>query len=56
MNGYAGSHRFLLPNGQRERLQQAFEVPVGETAVPDNWVIERSQLRQANQFLAICRK
>ena len=44
----------LLPNGQRERLQQAFEVPVGETAVPDNWVIERSQLRQANQFVAVC--
>ncbi len=44
----------LLGNGQRERLQQAFEVPVGEAAVPDHWVIERSQLRQANQFVAIC--
>jgi len=46
----------LLPNNQRERLQQALEVPVGEAAVPDNWVIERTQLRQANQFVAICRK
>lgn len=46
----------LLPNGQRERLQQAFDVPVGEAAVPDEWVIEPRQLRQANQFVAICRK
>jgi ubiquinone/menaquinone biosynthesis C-methylase UbiE len=46
----------LLPNDQRERLQQALDVPVGEAAVPENWVIERRQLRQANQFVAICQK
>jgi len=46
----------LLPNTRRERLQKAFDVPTGEAAVPDNWVIERTQLRQANQFVAICRK
>jgi SAM-dependent methyltransferase len=46
----------VLPNDQRERLQQALDVPVGEAALPDNWIIERSQLRQANQFVAICRK
>jgi len=46
----------LFPNGQRERIQQVFDVPVGEAAVPDNWVIDRSQLRQANQFVAICTK
>ena len=46
----------LFPNDQRERIQQALDVPIGEAAVPENWIIERRQLRQANQFVAICRK
>jgi len=46
----------LLPNVQRERLQQAFDVPMGEAAVPEAWVFEKAQLRQANQFVAICKK
>jgi SAM-dependent methyltransferase len=45
----------LLPNRRRESLQRAFHVPVGEAAVPEAWVIEKTQLRQANQFVAICR-
>jgi len=45
----------LLPNRRREGLQRVFDVPVGESAVPETWVIERTQLRQANQFVAICR-
>jgi SAM-dependent methyltransferase len=44
----------LLPNTRRESLQRAFDVPVGEAAVPEAWVIEKTQLRQANQFVAIC--
>ena len=46
----------LLPSRRRESIQRAFDVPVGEAAVPESWVIERTQLRQANQFIAICKK
>jgi 2-polyprenyl-3-methyl-5-hydroxy-6-metoxy-1,4-benzoquinol methylase len=45
----------LVSNERRERVQRALEVPVGAAAVPEAWVFERSQLRQANQFLAICK-
>jgi len=45
----------LLPNARRESLQRTFQVAVGESAVPEAWVIEKTQLRQANQFLAVCR-
>jgi len=46
----------MLPSRRRESIQRAFDVPVGEAAVPESWVIERTQLRQANQFIAICKK
>jgi len=45
----------LLPNARRENLQRTFQVAVGEAAVPEEWVIEKAQLRQANQFVAVCR-
>lgn len=44
----------LLSNKRREKLQQVFAVPVGEDAVAEAWVFEKVQLRQANQFVAIC--
>ena len=44
----------LLPGRRRESLQSAFDVPVGVAAVPEAWVFERQQLRQANQFVAVC--
>jgi|ERR1700693_3825396 len=46
----------LLPNRHREQMQKAFNVPVGEAAVAEAWVFERSQIRQANTLVAVCRK
>jgi SAM-dependent methyltransferase len=46
----------LLPNRGRERMQQTFGVPVGAEAVADAWLVERSQIRQANTLVAICQK
>lgn len=46
----------LLPNRKRERLQQSFGVAVGEDAQPEQWIFARTQIRQANQLVAVCQK
>jgi SAM-dependent methyltransferase len=46
----------LLPNRRRERLQQSFGVAVGEDAQPEQWIFARTQIRQANQLVAVCQK
>jgi 2-polyprenyl-3-methyl-5-hydroxy-6-metoxy-1,4-benzoquinol methylase len=46
----------LVPAEKREKLQQAMGVPTGVTVKSSDWVFTRSQRRQANHFVAICRK
>jgi len=46
----------LFPARQREKLQQAMGVPSGGTVRSSDWVFTRSQRRQANHFVALCRK
>lgn len=46
----------LVPADKREKLQQAMGVPSGGTVKSGDWVFTRSQRRQANHFVAICRK
>jgi len=41
---------------RRERLQESFGVPGGEKASGLDWVFSRTQLRQCNHFVAICRR
>lgn len=45
----------LIDSRRRERLQQALGVPVGAAARPETWIFSRRQLRQANNFVAVCR-
>jgi hypothetical protein len=46
----------LVPAQKREKLQQAMGVPGGGAVKSTDWVFTRSQRRQANHFVAICRK
>ncbi len=46
----------LLGNRRRESLQHAMGVPVGANAKPEAWIFSKSQLRQCNQLVAVCRK
>ncbi|MCL5287447.1 MAG: class I SAM-dependent methyltransferase [Acidobacteria bacterium] len=46
----------LLSSRRRERLQHAMGVPVGANAKPEAWIFSKSQLKQCNQFVAVCRK
>lgn len=46
----------LVPAQKRERLQQSMGVPGAGTVKSSDWVFTRSQRRQANHFVAICRK
>jgi 2-polyprenyl-3-methyl-5-hydroxy-6-metoxy-1,4-benzoquinol methylase len=46
----------LLPPAQREKLQREFDVPPGERASGEDWVFSRTQLRQCNHFVAVCRR
>jgi 2-polyprenyl-3-methyl-5-hydroxy-6-metoxy-1,4-benzoquinol methylase len=46
----------LFANRRRESLQQRMGVPVAPQAQAGAWVFSKSQLRQCNQFVAVCRK
>lgn len=52
----------LVSAQRREQMQRSFGVappPQGqrqEPSAPDQWVFSRAQLRQANNFVAVCRK
>jgi len=46
----------LVPAAKREKLQLALGVPGGSELKSQDWVFTRSQRRQANHFVAICRK
>ena len=46
----------LVPARRREQMQQAMGVPSGAAVKASDWVFTRSQRRQANHFVAICRK
>jgi SAM-dependent methyltransferase len=44
----------LVPPQRRERMQRAMHVPAGDVARGEDWIFDRSQLRQCNHFIAIC--
>lgn len=51
----------LVSPQRRERMQQSFGIapasgPAQSPAPAEQWVFSRSQLRQANNFVAVCRK
>ncbi len=46
----------LFSPKQRERMQQAMNVPAGGEAPPEAWVFRKAQLNQANHFVAVCQK
>lgn len=46
----------LVPAARREGIQRAMSVPAGEVAKGEDWIFEKSQLRQCNHFVAICTK
>jgi len=46
----------LVGSRERETLQKTMGVLVGAEAQPEAWMFSRSQLRQANTFVAVCRK
>ena len=46
----------LIPSRKRDEMQRHFGVPTGHQAKAQDWIFARSQLRQANSFLAVCHK
>lgn len=46
----------LISNERREKIQGQLGVAHGAATSPSDWVFKKTQLRQANNFLAVCRK